>query len=84
MEAKISYDMVEKANEEMRELLDQFPAEEAKDMQQTLVQLENDVIAIRTYLERKTKKITMIQLDKKLDTIVKILNQNGLTCKADE
>ena len=54
MEAKISFDMVEKANEEMRELLDQFPVEETNDVQKTLVQFENDVIAIRTHLERKT------------------------------
>ena len=74
-------DAIEKANEEMREFLDQFPVE-TRDVQRTLVQLENQMTAIRTHLERKPKKCTMIQLNEKLDLILKILTQNGL--KADE
>ena len=73
--------MVEKASEEMKEFLDEFPAQQT--VQETLVQLETDVVAIRSHLERKTKKVTMVQLDQKLDTIIKILNQNGLTCTAE-
>ena len=82
MEAK-KFDAIEKVNEEMREFLDQFPVE-TKYVQRTLVQLENDMTAIRTHLERKPKKCMMIQLDQKLDVILKILTQNGLTYKADE
>ena len=60
MEAKISFDMVEKANEEMRELLEQFPVEQPKDIQQTLTQLET-----RSLLLKKAKKVTMAQLSTK-------------------
>ena len=47
------------------------------DVGQSLVRLENDVTAIRSQLERKVKKITLSQIDAKLDTILNILMQNG-------
>ena len=72
---KVKYD-----NTEMANFLQNFPIEESsKDVGQSLMRLENDVIAIRSQLERKVKKITLAQIDRKLDTILKILMQNGLT-----
>ena len=80
MEAKkVKFDSVEKANEEMSQFLEQFPVEEPIDMKQTLTQLETDVISIRSHLMKKTKKVTMVQLNQKLDVILKILLQHGLT-----
>ena len=76
---KVKYD-----NAEMANFLQQFPIEEPKDVGQSLVRLENDVTAIRSQLECKVKKVTLAQLEFKLDTIIKILLQNGLTFKADE
>ena len=72
---KVKYDNIEMTN-----FLDNFPVEESsKDVGQSLVRLETDVTAIRSQLERKVKKITLAQIDGKLDTILKILMQNGLT-----
>ena len=69
---------VKRDNAEMADFLQNFPVE-SRDVEQTLVRLENDVLAIRSQLERKVKKITLAQIDGKLDTILKILMQNGLT-----
>ena len=79
MEAKkIKFDNIQKMNDEMTEFLDQFP-EEPKDMQKTLTQLETDVTAIHSLLMKKTKKVTLVQINQKLDVILKTLLQNGLT-----
>ena len=75
----MDFESIEAVNEEMRQLLNQFPMERPKDVQQTLVQLEANVTAIRSHLERKPKKTTMIQIDKKLDIILNTLIQNGFT-----
>ena len=63
-------------NSEMNEFLTQFPVEGRK-IDETLADLETNVTAIRTHLENKPKKISMKQLDQKLDQILKILYQNG-------
>ena len=75
---KIKFDTISKMNEEMTEFLEQFP-EEPKDMQQTLAQLETDVTAIHSLLMKKTKKVTLVQINQKIDVILKTLLQNGLT-----
>ena len=73
---RINFETVETVNEEMRQLLKLFPIERSKDVQQTLAQLETNVTAIRSHLERKPKKTTLIQVDKKLDIILNTLIQN--------
>ena len=79
MEAKkIKFDTISKMNEEMTQFLDQFP-EEPKDMQQTLTQLETNVTAIHSLLMKKTKKVTLVQINQKIDVILKTLLQNVLT-----
>ena len=74
----MKFDNIQKMNDEMTEFLDQFP-EEPKDMQKTLTQLETDVTAIHSLLMKKTKKVTLVQINQKLDVILKTLLQNGLT-----
>ena len=79
MEAKkIKFDTIPKMNQEMTQFLEQFP-EESKDMQQTLAQLETNVTAIHSLLMKKTKKVTLAQINQKIDVILKTLLQNGLT-----
>ena len=74
---KMKFDTIQKMNDEMTEFLDQFP-EKSKDMQQTLAQLETDVTAIHSLLTKKTKKVTLVQINQKIDVILKTLLQNGL------
>ena len=80
---KVKFDMIEQQNTEMANFLEQFPTEEPKIVWQTLVRMESDITAIRSQLERKPRKITLAQMDAKIDTIIKILLQNGLTYKED-
>ena len=80
MEAKkAKFDTIAKVNEEMTQFLKQFPVEEGKGVEQTLAQLETDVTAIHSLLMKKTKKVTLVQIDQKIDVILKVLQQNGLT-----
>ena len=44
-----------------------------------LTQLENDISVIRNYLEKKTKKITLIEINAKIDKINEMLKHNGFT-----
>ena len=74
---KMKFDTIQKMNDEMTEFLDQFP-DEPKDMQKTLTQLETDVTAIHSLLTKKTKKVTLVQINQKIDVILKTLLQNGL------
>ena len=74
---------IKNQNLEMAEFLSQFPVSEKRDLDQTLTELEQNVTAIRSHLENKPKKITMKQLDQKLDLILKILIQNGLVYKEE-
>ena len=54
-----------------------------RNLDQKLIQLEQNVTAIRSHLESKPRKVTMVQLDDKLDLIINILIQNGLTYKEE-
>ena len=67
---------LEQQNLEMADFLSQYPLEN-KDLNKTLEDMEENVTAIRSFLERKTKRITMKELNEKLDLILKILLQNG-------
>ena len=67
---------------EMLELLDQFEntpvISQAKSIDQTLMQMESDIISIRSSLEKKPpKKLSLKDIDRKLDIIIKMLNDRG-------
>ena len=49
-------------------------------IQDTLDQLEQDVTCIKTSLEKRKPKVTLGQLNKKIDTILEILNEWN-TCR---
>ena len=66
-----------KSVNEMADFLCKYPVPREKDVQSSLVKLETDVASIRSHLETKPKKITMAQIDKKLDSIIEIFLQNG-------
>ena len=63
---------------EMLELLDQFEntpvINQAKSIDQTLMQMESDITSIRSSLEKKQKKLSLKDIDRKLDIIIKMLN----------
>ena len=68
------------SNKEMLELLDRFEKgiippvpNPAKSVEETLIQIENDLTNIRCCLENKPKKLSLKDIDKKLDTILQIL-----------
>jgi len=48
---------------------------EPKNLQDTLNQIEEDVTMIKTSIEKKKPKITLRELNVKLDTIIAILNK---------
>ena len=68
------------SNKEMLELLDRFEKDnissvpsQTKSVEETLIQMENDITNIRSCLENKPKKLSLKDVDKKLDTILQIL-----------
>ena len=61
------------AREEMLEFLEAIPSQ-AKSVEQTLLQMENDITSIRSSLENKPKKLSLKDIDRKLDVIIKMLN----------
>lgn len=63
---------LEQQNLAMADFLNQFPLEK-QDLNKTLEDVEENVTAIRSFLERKSKRITMKELNEKLDLILKIL-----------
>ena len=77
---ELNYQDMEKIieqNSEMTEFLNQFPVEMGKrDLDSTLAALEENLLAIRTQIENKPKRITLLQIDQKLDLILNILSQN--------
>ena len=75
---------IEEQNAEMADFLSQFPALEKRNLDQTLTDLEQNVNAIRSLLESKPKRVTMKQLNEKLDLILKMLIKNGLGYKDEE
>ena len=64
---------------EMLEFLDQFEdtlPSQAKSVGETLMQMEDDITNIRSRLEYKPKKLSLKDIDKKLDKILKILEND--------
>ena len=45
----------------------------ARSIEETLIQMENDITNIRSCLENKRKKLSLKHIDKKVDIILKIL-----------
>ena len=80
MAGRESSEDITEQNLEMADFLQYFQVEE-RNLNKTIIQLEENVNAIRSHIESKSKKITMKQLDAKLEMIIKILSQNGLVCK---
>ena len=69
---------IDEQNTEMSNFLQQFPDSESNIGEQ-IARLENDICAIRSSLEKKVKKITISQLNTKLDYIINALTQRGIT-----
>ena len=59
--------------EEMQGLLDQF---ETKSIQTSLNQLEQDVTTIKTSLEKKKPKISLADLNAKIDIILEYIGRS--------
>ena len=62
--------------QEMQDMLTQFPIQdsaEQKTIQTSLEQLEQDVTSIKSTLEQKKPKVTLVQLNNKLDVVIEIL-----------
>ena len=59
-------------------ILDQFPIQDdsqsQRNIQNTLAKLDQDVTAIKTNLEKKRPKVTLKQVNDKLDMILHILS----------
>ena len=70
---ELNYQDMEKIieqNSEMTEFLNQFPVEMGKrDLDSTLAILEENLLANRSRIENKPKRITLLQIDQKLDLI---------------
>ena len=71
-------DYVTKAGEEMQDFLDKFETRKTELTQQesiknTLEQLEQDVTSIKTSLEKKKPKVTLTEVNDKVDMILEIL-----------
>ena len=62
-------------------ILDQFPIQEDSQLQKnihnTLAKLDQDVTAIKTNLEKKRSKVTLNQINGKLDMILQILSNTN-------
>ena len=67
-------DVLVKQNQDMQEFLHQYPVEEY-DLDQKLTQMEENICAIRSHLEDKQprKRVTIAQVDEKIDLILKLL-----------
>ena len=63
---------------EILEFLDHFEntqvISQVKSIDQTLMQMESDITSIRSSLEMKPKKLSLKDIDRKLDIIIKMLN----------
>ena len=71
---------------DMIDLLHQFNKEvqtveltDSDTIQQSLHHLEEDMNTIRVCLEKKRRKITLVEINTKLDTILAILSQHGFS-----
>ena len=65
-------------NQEMNEFLQQFPLDDAN-ISSSLTRLENDVTAIRSKLDIRAKKMTLLQISAKIDYLMSVLVHNGFT-----
>ena len=79
---KLDQQNVEKITEqtsEMNDFLDQYSTRlKKRKLDQTLAVMEENLNAIRSQLENKPKRITLLHVDRKLDLILKILSKNGI------
>ena len=69
------------SNKELLDFLDQFDKDtplpsQAKSVEEMLMQMEHDITNIRSCLEYKPKKLSLKDIDKKLDKILKILESD--------
>ena len=79
---KAKFQTIDEPNAEMTDFLSQFP-ESDTNIGEQIARLENDICAIRSSLEKKVKKITMAQLNIKIDYIISALHQSGITYSDD-
>ena len=61
------------AEESMQHLLDQFEKNEEKSIQTSLDQMGQDISTIKTNLEKKKPKVTLSDLNAKLDIILQYI-----------
>ena len=61
--------------DDAQELIFQFPDTDQKSIQTSLNQLGEDISHIKTSLEKKKPKITLVDLNDKLDIILQYLKQ---------
>ena len=70
-----------KVGEEMENILASTTAQQQypspNDIASSLAQLGNDVTAIKSTLQKKKPKITLLEISEKLDYLISILQQNG-------
>ena len=69
----VDYDSGEKTNDDMTDFLNQFTDKTETSVTETLHQLQQSVTSIQTKLDAKPKRITLSQIDAKIDTILEIL-----------
>ena len=62
--------------QEMNQLISQFPTDDAN-IGDSLLRLEQDVTAIRSSLDTRVKKMSLVQLSAKIDYLNKMLVHNG-------
>ena len=66
---------------DMESFLNQKPfvggGERVEDISSTLNRLEKNLTSLKTNLERKRAKVTLADIDRKLDNIIGILNRMG-------
>ena len=75
---KVKYQSIHEQSADMSDFLQHFPVSESNIGEQ-IARLENDICAIRSSLEKMVKKITISQLNTKLDYIINALTQRGIT-----
>ena len=71
-------DYVAKAGNDMQDFLDQFPTtsyskNKEKTLERTLEQLEQDVTCIKSSLEKKRPKVTLSEVNDKVDMILEMV-----------
>ena len=62
--------------QEMNQFISQFPPDDAN-IGDSLLRLEQDVTAIRSSLDTRVKKMSLVQLSAKIDYLNKMLVHNG-------